>query len=137
VKAPDKFRLTIVGTTYDVLRRENAVRGLGHPLTELLCGQTLPDNIFSPWYLQVVIAEADIPGATSIHTLARSSTKVEIRCQHCGRAALYESKPLSELCHQRLFGSDLRDFGRHMLCDSRRGGCGKRGAVITPAQPRK
>lgn len=133
MKAPDKFRITLTGTTIDVIKRVNAGGDVGHYLGQLVLGTDLPPDIFQPWYLGVVIVDApELTGPISMHELARLNAYVEIACTHCARRATFSAKQLSEICRQDFIASDLRDLGRQMRCDVKSGGCGKRGAAVRP-----
>lgn len=133
MKAPEKFRITLLGTTADIVSRGNAGAKIDHYLGQLVAGAEMPAGIFDPWYLSVELAEArELLGPLSMHAVARQHRYVQIVCAHCGRSTVYETKPLSDICRRDFIPTDLRDLGKRMRCDSRSGGCGRRGATIIP-----
>jgi len=135
VKAPEKFRITLTGTTIDIIQRGNAGARVDYYVGELLSGRDMPDDIFRPWYLSVAVEEApEIPEPISIFSLAREGAYVEVTCNHCGRTAIFPSGPISEIARGPRVQSDLRDLGRQMRCLKERGGCGERGATVRPVE---
>jgi hypothetical protein len=132
MKAPEKFRITLTGTTFDIIRASTTGTNVGFYMANLVMGQDVPLGEFERWFLRVAIEEApEVVDGVSIHAVARDGGYVEITCDHCGRVAVYAAGPLSELCRSRLLmPSDIRLLGRSLRCDARQGGCGKKGATV-------
>ena len=133
MKAPEKFRVTLLGTTADVLARSVTGAKVDHYLGQLVSGIDMPDDVLDPWHLSVTVAEApELPGPLSMHTVARQHKYVQVVCNHCGRLAIHEAQRLSDICRRNFVPTDLRDLGKRMRCDTRSGGCGKVGAILRP-----
>ena len=133
VKAPEKFRITLLGTTADIIARGNAGAKVDHYLGQLVVGIDLPHSVFDPWHLSVTIAEApELLGPVSMHAVARQHKYVQVVCNHCGRQAVHDAQRLSDICRRNFVPTDLRDLEKCMRCDTRTGGCGKVGATLRP-----
>ena len=137
MRAPEKFRITLLGTTVDIITRANAGAKVDHYLGQLVAGIELPDNVFEPWHLSITTAAApELVGPVSMHAVARQHKYVQIVCSHCGRRAVHEAQRLSDICRRDFMPTDLRDLGQRMRCDTRSGGCGKVGATLRPGDGR-